>query len=90
MSLIGGHDYSTWKLGCDKTFCHVCMKAYTEKTLSATYLKPTFIVTGYKNWKDSTVSIAIHERSKCHAVTLFMTVEVQSLCMISGKVCHLN
>ena len=62
----------------DKIFCHVCVKAYKEKKLSASCLEPTFISTGYTNWKDATVNFANHEKSKCHADSLFTTVTAPS------------
>ena len=56
----------------------VCVKAYKEKKLSASCLEPTFISTGYTNWKDATVNFANHEKSKCHADSLFTTVTAPS------------
>lgn len=58
----------------DKVFCHTCVKAHKEKKLSASCVEPSFISTGYTNWKDATVNFAKHEKSKCHADALFTTV----------------
>ena len=51
----------------DHAFCCTCVTAYQNNLLqSALCLEPTFISTGFSNWKDATAKFSKHECSICY------------------------
>ena len=69
----------------ERTFCHTCIAAYNKGHMSTVIdmIEPTFISTGYTNWKDALVKkrrVAAHEQSHCHkhAVMYVITIPAAS------------
>lgn len=50
----------------DLAFCHVCMIAHRDGKLNSANLDKAFILNGFYNWKDASVSFKKHDSSKCH------------------------
>ena len=55
----------------DRAFCHTCIVAHNKEHMSTVTntIEPTFISTGYTNWKDALVKkrgFAAHEQLHCH------------------------
>ena len=55
----------------DRAFCHTCIAAHNKEHVSTATntIEPTFISTGYTNWKDALVTkrgFAAHEQLHCH------------------------
>ena len=54
----------------DLAFCHICSVAYKDGKLNNHTLDKAFIINGFSNWKDASVSFKKHDSSKCHCVCL--------------------
>ena len=50
----------------DLAFCHICSVAYKDGKLNNHTLDKAFIINGFYNWKDASVSFKKHDSSKCH------------------------
>ena len=50
----------------DLAFCHICSVAYRDGKLNNHTLDKAFIINGFSNRKDASVSFKIHDSSKCH------------------------
>ena len=57
------HDYDEAN---DLAFCHICLVAYKDGKLNNHTLDKAFIINGFSNWKDASVSFKKHDSSKCH------------------------
>ena len=56
-----------------------CVTAYQNNLLqSAHCLEPTFISTGFSNWKDATAKFSKHEGSLCHKDSVLKTITLPS------------
>ena len=54
----------------DLAFCHICSVAYKDGKLNNHTLDKAFIINGFSNWKDASVSFKKQDSSKCHRVCL--------------------
>ena len=69
-------------LGCttdeanDLAYCHVCVSALKQKKMKESNAEPSFISSGYSNWKDATVAFKKDQLSACHhkAVDVMITI----------------
>jgi len=62
----------------DKAFCYLCMKAEKEgKYLSSHRRGPTFITSGFTNWKEC---FSKHQNSACHGEA------VEALCLLPEQI----
>ena len=65
----------------DRAFCHTCIRAYNQEcfTTANDTIKPSFITTGYTNWKDALVrkrGFPLHEKSDCHKHAVMCAVTI--------------
>ena len=65
------HWFNTWNglhycETTDSVFWHLCVKAYAEKKLKTENLGPSYISSGYTNWKEAHRRFNSHEKSNCH------------------------
>ena len=65
----------------DHVFCHACIAAYNQGHMSTVIdmIEPTFISTGYTNWKDALVKkrgFTAHEQSHCHKHAVMCAVTI--------------
>ena len=58
----------------DLAFCHVCLVAYKDGKLKSNTIDKAFIVNGYSNWNDASVSFRKHESSNCHRESVLKVV----------------
>ena len=58
----------------DLAFCHVCLVTYKDGKLKSNTTDKAFIVNGYSNWKDASVSFRKHESSNCHRESVLKVV----------------
>ena len=58
----------------DLAFCHVCLVAYKDGKLKSNTIDKAFIVNGYSNWKDASVSFRKNESSNCHRESVLKVV----------------
>ena len=54
----------------DVVFCHFCRMADKNQQLNVPSKEPTFIKSGFSNWKDALNKFRSHERSACHHVAI--------------------
>jgi len=67
--------------GQDRAFCYLCMKAEKEgKFLSSHRREPTFITSGFTNWKEATKCFNKHQSSACHGEA------VEALCLLPEQI----
>jgi hypothetical protein len=60
----------------DLAYCHICVSALM-------HAEPSFISSGYSNWKDATVAFKKHQLSACHHTA----VKCYDNCSIHYKRC---
>ena len=60
----------------DVAYCHLCVSALKQKKMKQCNAKPSFLSTGFSNWKDATVAFKKHHLSACHhsAVDVMITI----------------
>ena len=49
----------------DLAYCHICVSALKQKKMESN-AEPSFISSGYSNWKDATVAFKKHQLSACY------------------------
>ena len=54
----------------DVVFCHTCRTAEYQNKLHTPSKEPSFIRTGFSNWKDAMARFRNHEKSICHRVAM--------------------
>ena len=55
-----------WHTANERAYCHTCLTAFKKGRLSAGCADAAFILRGFQNWKDATISFAAHGKSLCH------------------------
>ena len=59
----------------DIAYCHLCVSALKHKKMKQCNAEPSFLSTGFSNWKDATVAFKKHQLSACHsAVDVMITI----------------
>ena len=52
-----------------RVYCYYCQESYKSKlAVISTKAEPAFTISGFSNWKKTTISFKEHERSRAHAV----------------------
>ena len=49
----------------DLAYCHICVSALKQK-MKESNAEPSFVSSGFSNWKDATVAFKKHQLSACH------------------------
>ncbi len=62
----------------DVVFCHVCVSALKSKRMDPSRGDNAFTSSGFKNWKDATISFKNHEASASHKQALQVVVVIPS------------
>ena len=67
----------------DRAFCQTCIATYNKRHMLTAIdaIEPTFISTGYRNWKDALVKkrgFAAHEQSHCHKQGVMFVVIIRA------------
>ena len=63
----------------DLAFCFTCVTAYQNDLMHSSHcLEPTFISTGFSNWKDATAKLSKHEGSLCHKDSVLKTTSFRA------------
>lgn len=71
-------------------YCHVTQGAYVNSTET---IEPTFIYTGYTNWKDDLVKkigFAAHKQSHCHKHVVMCIVTISATAGYVGVLINRN
>ena len=64
----------------DRAFCYLCMKDGKEdKFLSSHRTEPTFITSGFTNWKEANKCFSKHQCSACHREA------VEAVCLLPAQ-----
>ena len=60
----------------DLAYCHICVSALKQKKMKESNAEPSFVSSGFSNWKDATVAFKKHQLSACHhkAVDIMITI----------------
>lgn len=59
-----------WDTESEQAFCHTCVRAAKQGTLTSGLIDLAFISRGFQNWKDATIAFANHEKSGCHKLAV--------------------
>ena len=65
-SWFGHYKWLYYDEAQNAAFCHVCWCAADQKKLITSHKDAAFIYRGFRNWKDSAISMSRHESSDCH------------------------
>lgn len=74
----------------DRAFCHTCICAYKQGHMTTTSdnIEPTFISTGYNNWRDAFTKargFAKHEQSSAHQHAVMCVVKIPATTVDVGE-----
>ena len=48
----------------DLAYCHICVSALKQKKMKESNAEPSFVSSGFSNWKDATVAFKKHQLSQ--------------------------
>ena len=65
-----------YRSGDNVVLCHVCISAMKTKGMEKGKSDSSFLFTGFKNWKDTTVAFKEHQSSATHKTALQLVIDV--------------